>query len=167
MSWAWDGSGYVACVTVAGVAGAAVTPGTAQYTALSRRCSTRATAPSPWRCAATVPVTFTVAATITPDPTLADADVLAAVKAALAAAFSFATRAFGQPVFASEVIATMQNVPGVVAMTLNGVRLLRRRVRARRSPACRLRPDARLQGLVGAQLLTLEPGPLPGVVLAS
>jgi hypothetical protein len=112
-------------------------------------------------------VTFTVAATITPDPTLVATDVLAAVKAALSAAFSFSSRAFGQPVFSSEVIATIQGVPGVVAMTLDAFDYSGA---ASASPLDALpasAPTLGAQGLVGAWLLTLEPGPLPGVVLGS
>ncbi len=44
--------------------------------------------------------------------------VLEEVKAALAGQFGFARRHFGQPVTQAEVIATMQNVPGVVSVTL-------------------------------------------------
>ena len=54
VSWVWDGTRYVACVTVAGVGGAAVA---ARYGPVhqppGRRCSRPATAPSRWRCAAT------------------------------------------------------------------------------------------------------------------
>ena len=114
-----------------------------------------------------VPVTFTVAATITPDPTLISTDVLAAVKTALATTFSFASRAFGQPVFSSEVIATVQNVPGVVAMTLDSFGYSGAAGAAPLDPLPASAPTLGVQGLVGAQLLTLQPGPLPQVVLAS
>jgi hypothetical protein len=113
-----------------------------------------------------VPVTFTVAATVTADPALVKADVLAAVKAALLAVFSFQARAFAQPVFASEVVAVVQGVPGVVAMTLDGL--------ARKGDPLTPVPDVLLAapptfggaGQVGAELLTLETGALPEVVLA-
>jgi hypothetical protein len=49
---------------------------------------------------------------------LAD-EVLAAVAAALTAAFSFPERQFGQPVTAAEVLERCHAVPGVVAVDLN------------------------------------------------
>jgi hypothetical protein len=69
-------------------------------------------------------LTFTLNARVAFDPDLIQADVFAAVKAALAAAFAFEVRGFGQGVSASEILAEMQNVPGVVAIdleTLNGL----------------------------------------------
>ena len=45
--------------------------------------------------------------------------VLAATERALREQFSFDVRAFGQPIFLSEVIATIQAVPGVVAVDIN------------------------------------------------
>jgi hypothetical protein len=113
-----------------------------------------------------VPVTFTLAATVNPDPTLVGADVLAAVRAALLSAFSFDARQFAQPVFASELVAVVQDVPGVVSMTLDG---FARTGDPLTPPADFVRaaaPTLGSAGLVGAQLLTLESGSLPGVVLA-
>ena len=52
------------------------------------------------------------------------ADVLANVKAALQAAFAFDKRDFGQPVAASDVIAVIQNVPGVVYTDLEKLCLI-------------------------------------------
>jgi len=166
VSWVWDGSRYVACVTVAGAGGAAVAPGTAQYKGLLQAMRGASDGTLPVTLCSYVPVTFTVAATITPDPALAAADVLAAVKVALAAAFSFASRAFGQPVFASEVIATVQNVPGVIAMTLDGFNYSGAVSAAPLDALVAAAPTLGAHGLIGAHLVTLEPGPLPLVVLA-
>jgi hypothetical protein len=165
-SWAWDGSRYVACVTVAGVAGAPVTPGTDQYTSLQQSMLGASDGTLALALCSYVSRTFSVAATVTPDPALGTS-VLAAVKAALTAAFSFDSRAFGQPVFSSEVIATIQDVHGVVAVTLDGFGYSGQ---ASTPPADGLPaagPTLGSAGLIGAQLLTLEPGTLPGVVLAS
>jgi hypothetical protein len=167
VNWIWDGSRYVACVTVAGPGGAAVATGTAQYTNLLAAMAGASDGTLPVTLCSYVPVTFTVAATITPDPTLISTDVLAAVKTALATTFSFASRAFGQPVFSSEVIATVQNVPGVVAMTLDSFGFSGTAGAAPLDPLPASAPTLGVQGLVGAQLLTLQPGPLPNVVLAS
>jgi hypothetical protein len=167
VNWIWDGSRYVACVTVAGPGGAAVATGTAQYTNLLAAMVGASDGTLPVTLCGYVPVTFTVAATITPDPTLISTDVLAAVKTALATTFSFASRAFGQPVFSSEVIGTVQNVPGVVAMTLDSFSFSGAVGAGPLDPLPALAPTLGVQGLVGAELLTLQPGPLPNVVLAS
>ena len=167
VNWVWDGSRYVACVTVAGPGGAAVAPGTAQYTNLLAAMLSASDGTLPVTLCSYMPVTFTVAAAITPDPALIAADVLTAVKAALAATFSFDSRAFGQPVFSSEVIATVQGVPGVVAMTLNGFNYSGTVPATPLDPLPASAPTLGVQGLVGAELLTLQPGPLPQVVLAS
>jgi hypothetical protein len=45
--------------------------------------------------------------------------VMAAVRAAMLERYSFGARAFGQPVAQSEAIATMQSVPGVVAVDID------------------------------------------------
>src|SRR5262249_52114604 len=52
-------------------------------------------------------------------PRYEPAAVLAAVEAALKASFAFERRGFGQRVTAAEVLAVMQNVPGVVAADLH------------------------------------------------
>jgi hypothetical protein len=165
-SWAWDGTRDVACVTVAGIDGAPVLPGSDQYANLLLAMREASDGMLAVTLCSYVPVTFTVAATVTADPALVKADVLAAVKAALLAAFSFQARAFAQPVFASEVVAVVQGVPGVVAMTLDGL--------ARKGDPLTPVPDVLLAapptvggaGQVGAELLTLETGALPEVVLA-
>jgi predicted phage baseplate assembly protein len=166
-SWIWDGSRYVACVTAAGVGGAPVAPGTDQYNSLLQAMVNAGDGTLPLTLCSYVPRTFTVAATITPDPALVPSDVLAAVKAALADAFGFAARSFGQPVFSSEVIATMQNVPGVVALALNDFNYSGVVSAGPLDALPAAAPTLGANGLVGAQLLTLEAGPLPRVVLAS
>ena len=70
VNWVWDGSRYVACVTVAGPGGAAVAPGTAQYTNLLAAMLSASDGTLPVTLCSYMPVTFTVAATITPDPAL-------------------------------------------------------------------------------------------------
>jgi predicted phage baseplate assembly protein len=166
-SWIWDGSRYVACVTVAGVGGAPVAPATDQYNSLLQAMVNAGDGTLPLTLCSYTARTFTVAATITPDPALVPDDVLAAVKAALAAAFGFAARSFGQPVFQSEVIATMQNVPGVVALALNDFNYSGVVSPGPQNALPAAAPTLGANGLVGAQLLTLEAGPLPRVVLAS
>jgi predicted phage baseplate assembly protein len=165
-SWVWDGARSVACVTVAGTDGAPVMPGSDQFKNLLKAMLDAADGTLVVTLCPYVPVTFIVAATITPDPTLVDTDVLAAVKAALATAFSFGARRFGQPVFASEVIAVVQEVPGVVAVTLDGFARTGDPPSPPNDHVNAAAPTLGGAGLVGAELLTVESGTLPGVVLA-
>jgi predicted phage baseplate assembly protein len=165
-SWTWDGTRYVACVTVAGADGALVPPGSDQYRNLLLAMQDASDGMLAVALCSYIPVSFTVAATISADPSLVQDDVLAAVRAALRSAFSFDARDFAQPVFASEVIAVAQAVPGVVSLTLDAF--------ARKGDPPSVPPDYLAAaaptlggaGLVGAELLTLDPGSLPRVVLA-
>jgi predicted phage baseplate assembly protein len=61
---------------------------------------------------------FAVSARILVAPDRLPADVLAAVRAAVVDRFSFGRRDLARSVTQSEVVATMQNVPGVVAVVL-------------------------------------------------
>ncbi|HTY28515.1 MAG TPA: putative baseplate assembly protein, partial [Mycobacterium sp.] len=165
VNWVWDGTRFVACATVAGLGGSPVAPGTDLYNDLLRAMVDASDGTLPITLCSYTSVTFTVGAGITPDPRLDAAAVLADVKSALATAFSFDNRGFMQPVYQSEVIETVQNVPGVIAMT---VTMLDRSggtstLVALPAPAPTLGP----QGLTGAVLLTLEAGSLPAVVIAS
>jgi hypothetical protein len=164
VNWIWDGTRYVACTTVAGVGGSPVTPGTDQYNNLLAAMIDATDGTLPIALCSYQSVTFTVGAALTPDPALDAVQVLVAVKSALATAFSFDNRAFGQPVYQSEVIEIVQNVPGVIAATLTTLDRSGGTATntALPAPAATLGP----QGLLGAVLLTLEPGTLPAVVIA-
>lgn len=164
VAWVWDGARYLACATVAGIAGAPVTAGTLQYQSLFQSMLGASDGTLPLALCSYTPVTFTVAATVTPDPSLVASAVLAAVKAALQSTFSFDARAFAQPVYSSEVILAVQQVTGVVAMTLDGLSLSGGSGVVSGLPANG--PTLGSSGLVGAELLVLEPGTLPNVVLA-
>jgi hypothetical protein len=167
VNWIWDGVRFVACATVAGVGGSPVIPGSPQYTNLLAAMLDASDGTLPLALCSYQAMTFGVGAAVTPDPTLDPAQVLAAVKSALGTAFSFDNRAFGQPVFSSEVIEVVQNVPGVIAVTLTA---LHYSGTSSATPAPALpapAPTLGPQGLLGAVLLTLEPGMLPGVVIAS
>jgi hypothetical protein len=86
--------------------------------------------------------------------------VLAAVESALRERFSFDVRAFGEPVFLSEVIAAVQAVSGVVAVDVNKLY----RADAAATLETRLLaalPEMLADGsLVAAELLTLDPAQL-------
>lgn len=166
VTWAWTGSRDVACVTVAGADGAAVVPGSPQYTNLLAAMLAAGDGTVPAALASYVAVTFSMAATISVDPSRDGPTVLAAVKAALRRAFSFDARDFMQPVFRSEVITVMQDVPGVVALTLDGFNYSAAAPGPQPDALIAQPPTPGPSGLVGAELLTLEIGTLPGVVLA-
>lgn len=67
---------------------------------------------------------FRVGARLLVDPRRETDAVVAAAEAALREAFSFGARAFAQPVAASEVIATLREVPGVLNVALDDFDLL-------------------------------------------
>ncbi|HUO37595.1 MAG TPA: hypothetical protein VMU34_07060, partial [Mycobacterium sp.] len=165
VTWVWDGTRFVACATVAGVGGSPVAPGPGLYDNLLQAMVDASDGTLPITLCSYTSVTFTVGAAITPDPRLDPAAVLADVKSALATAFSFDNRGFMQPVYQSEVIETVQNVPGVIAVTLTTLDVSggTSTKAALAAPA----PTLGAQGLTGAVLLTLETGSLPAVVIAS
>ncbi len=57
---------------------------------------------------------FKMEGTVGVDPKFLLADVTAEIEQVMRTTFSFANRAFGQPVHRSEVIAAIQNVAGVI-----------------------------------------------------
>jgi hypothetical protein len=160
VTWLPSGARDAACVTVAGIGGALVTPGTPQYDDLLAAMIGAGDGTVPVVLCDYVPVTFTLAATVTIDPALVPAAVLAAVEAALRAAFSFDARGFAQPVFRSEVIATVQDVPGVIAMTLDAFGYSGAVPSAQPEALLAAAPALGANGPIGAQLLTLDAAPL-------
>jgi hypothetical protein len=95
---------------------------------------------------------FAVEAAVVVDPDYESAAVLAAVRAALTAEFSFERRAFAQSVAKSEVVAAIQRVEGVEGVDLEWLHLVGEYALL---PARR----ARFSGgtIIPAQLLTLLP----------
>lgn len=107
--------------------------------------------------------TFRIGLKVKPDPAYETAKVLVAVEAALRAHFSFDARELGAPVQQSDVIATAQAVPGVIAVDLTrlygGTRPILQTMPAVhvRLLASRLRVEAGIAK--PAELLTLNPAP--------
>jgi hypothetical protein len=110
----WTSGRRLVHLTVAGVNGAPVVPGSA----LDRNFRAALDALRDPFQALTVEsyeqLLFRVALRVRVDPDFVRAAVLAGVEAALRGAFSFAARDFGQSVFLSEVMAVAQGVAGVV-----------------------------------------------------
>jgi hypothetical protein len=155
----WRGSQRVIILTVAGPGGAPVVDGSLQADALLTALHAAAQADYPIALKSYRPRSFSVAATLVIDPAYLADSVSAAVRAALWNAFAFEAREFGQPVFHSEVITTMQNVPGVIAATLASF-CFTETVPATLEDRLDAQPAALSGGdAVGAELLLIDPIP--------
>ena len=117
-TWTWSGQVRGVFVTVAGPNGEAINEGSQTYDNLLAAMQMAGDPYVPVRVQTYRQDYFRMAARVKVDPDYLQDLVLAAVEKALRDAFSFDARAFGQPVTQSEVIATMQAVPGVVAVDL-------------------------------------------------
>jgi predicted phage baseplate assembly protein len=115
-TWTWSGHARQVFVTVAGIGGAAVADKSDLQTNLLTAMQKAGDGFVPIAIRSYRKATFKVVASIKIDSSYIAAKVLAAVDAALRAGFSFAARAFGQPVTLSEVVTVMQDVAGVVAV---------------------------------------------------
>jgi len=103
---------------------------------------------------------FRLSATLTIADDYLPAKVRAEVETQLREHFSFDARQFGQPVHQSEVIAVIQNVPGVVSTTMT--EFYRSNEPAGIHPhLAAASPQLGGDKLLAAELLTLDPQPLP------
>ncbi len=120
--WLWNGRARVVHLTIAGDAGEVLDAGSPVrqklLTALEKFRDPLVHA----RVDGHQPLAFSLNASVRVHPDHRTDAVIAAVRTALAAAFSFEARAFGQSVTRSEVLAAMQGVPGVEAVDLNQLR---------------------------------------------
>jgi predicted phage baseplate assembly protein len=171
--WTWNGRRQVACVTVSGPAGAGIDPTSEAFTNLQKAMRGASDGTFPIVLCTYTPRTFTVGATLTIDPTLDSGAVIVAAKTALVAAFGFEARDFMQPVYLSEVLAVLQAVPGVIALTVDAFAYSDGTAATDSCTGCQgdmliaAPPTMSGTSLVGAQLLTIESGLLPGVVAAT
>lgn len=159
-SWTWNKQSQGVLVTVAGPDGAAVLAGSATYDNLLAALRAAGDPFVDLRVMTYRPAFFRFAGSVKIHADHETDKVLAAVKSALRHNFSFAARAFGQPVMLSEVIATMQAVPGVVAVDVDKLyrsgkpALLQQRLLAEQPVTL---PNGQL---AAAELLTLDAAPL-------
>jgi hypothetical protein len=143
-------------LSLAGEGGALFEPGTALFANLAAAIEA-ARLPGPRALLASYePLFFKVVANLVIDPRRQGASVLRQAAAALAAEFSFARRDFAQPVLASQVLALLQQVEGVVAVDLDALHL------SSEPPAFNTTLLARATRLEGqrirpAQMLLLDP----------
>jgi len=162
----WDGAREIVHLTVADAFGGEVGPGAPLREALQGAVE-RLRDPAPAFVLDTFrPAAFDLAATLLTDPRRDSEAVEAAARRAVLEAFSFRRRGFGQPVTAAEVVAVLQDVPGVAAVDLDALHL------SGASPGAAAPPDAvlpaaaaRMRGktVVRAELLLVNPA---GVALA-
>jgi predicted phage baseplate assembly protein len=119
----WNGERQLVHLTVAAADGTAVDPTSHSFRNLISSIDSARHSDQSLRVSPHHPLTFSLAARIAVEADRIPAEVFAGVKSAIVAAFAFEVRSFGQGVTASELLAVMQNVAGVVAIdldTLNG-----------------------------------------------
>jgi hypothetical protein len=163
----WAGGRQLVHLTVAGVDGAAVTPGSALDKNF-REALDRLRDPFQALVVETYEhLLFRVRLKVGVDPDYIRETVLAGVEAALRTAFSFEARGFGQSVFLSEVMAVAQGVAGVVFVDVDA--LYRDGQTPGPEPEERLTAlPARIDGagqVLRAQILTLSPVPVAPEVI--
>ena len=118
-TWTWDGQTKRVFITVAGPDGAEIKPDSDTYTNLLAALKEAGDPFVSLGVKSYRPAYFRFAGKIKVNPDYETDAVLTAVESALRAQFSFGVRAFGQPVFLSEVIAVVQAVPGVAAVDVS------------------------------------------------
>ncbi|MBR0565479.1 putative baseplate assembly protein [Azoarcus sp. L1K30] len=117
--WLWDGEQRRVHLTVAGVDGAALDPGSALYRNLLSAIDAARPPHQPLKVSPCRMTYFGLGAGVWIDAAFEADAVLAAARAALETDFGFAARGFGQPVIGSEVLASLHAVRGVVAVDLD------------------------------------------------
>jgi predicted phage baseplate assembly protein len=149
-TWTWSADRRGVFLTVAGPDGGAVVD---DVLAALKSALVKAGDPHvPVRVATYAAVPFRVAAAVETDPDYA----AGTVEAELHDHFGFARRAFGQPVALSEVMAVIQDVPGVVSVDVE--RLSRGAAAERKAllEASRPAAGAAMELAQPAELLTLD-----------
>jgi hypothetical protein len=115
----WNGEKRLAHVTIAGADGSAVDPSSPLFAQLMLAIELAHDPVQLVQLGSHQPLTFNLAAAVLIDqPRYQPALVRAQVLSELADAFSFANRAFAQPVTSAEITTLVQSTPGVVAVNL-------------------------------------------------
>ncbi len=114
----WSGARRIVDITVADAAGNSPAPGSALLQNLAQAIDAARTAGQPVIVGGFQLVLFNLTAALLIDPAYDAGAVKAAVSAAITTGFSFTARAFAQSVTAAELFATIQAVPGVIAVAL-------------------------------------------------
>ncbi|HET7233782.1 MAG TPA: putative baseplate assembly protein [Longimicrobium sp.] len=163
-TWTWSGRGRGVLVTVAGPQGDTIPDGGPVQTALRAAMAQYGDALIAVAVRSYRPARFRVSATLRHHPAHDPARVLSAAEAALRGRFSFTARGFGQGVALSEVLAALQEVPGVVSVDVDLLYRTDEEEPAFRTrlPAASPAPGAGAETAEPAELLTLDlrPGDL-------
>ncbi len=157
----WDHGQRVILITVAGSGGTEIKSDGKLYGNLLTALRNAGDPHLPVILRSYRPAAFSLAATLTVDPDRDAQAVRKAVQDALLRQYSFAARMFAQPVFLSEALAVMQNVPGVIAVIATGFRRTGKPALA--SPPEWLTADPPVisgAASLGAELLTIDPNSL-------
>jgi hypothetical protein len=154
----WFGETRGVFVTVAGSNGADVTDGSVLHTNLLKAMRDSGDPQVPLLVKSYQPRLFRLAADLKIDPDFLPENVLKQVEQKLRQAFSFAARAFGQPVHLSEVIGAMQNVRGVLAVNVTALHRSDEAVDRKDHIAAAV-PLPGSEEVFPAELLTLDPRP--------
>jgi len=159
-TWTWDGQTKRVFITVAGPDGAEIKTDSDTYANLLSALQQAGDPFVSLLVRSYRPAHFRFAGNVKVNPDYEMDAVLAGVEQALRQQFSFDVRAFGQPVFLSEVIAAVQSMPGVVAVDVNKL------YRADAAATLEMHllaalPETMADGtVVAAELLTIDPAPL-------
>lgn len=154
----WTGESQQVHITVGAIGGAAVDPDSALYDNLVKAIDNARDPVQQAQVASYERLRFNLEAKLLIDPRYLADQVLAKVQAALMAKFAFEVRDFGQFVTASEVIATIQAIAGIIAVDLDALYrrdAVRSREQALIALPARWDPDKRQ--ILPAQMLLLNP----------
>lgn len=121
--WLWDGEQRLVHVTVASASGQSPAAGSDLLLNLSGAMNGSRDVRQPLRISGFSALTFKLSARLLVDPRYLPATVFAAAQAILESEYGFAARALGQSLRASDIIATLQGVEGVVAVDLDALYL--------------------------------------------
>lgn len=158
-TWTWDGQKRVVVLTIGGVSGP-IPSNDSVLTILPQtiaNCSEPGVQlyPFPYQ-----PLNFNLTANVQISPDYEMDAVQSAIITALQQTFGYAARDFGQPVYQSEVIAAIQDIDGVVDVTLT----LYQSNDPLQTPQTQIAATVPQSGgqnqIAAAQLLTIDPGTL-------
>ena len=159
--WLWDGQGRLVHLTVIGLNGASIEASSALYRNLLASIDTVRPAHQALRVEAGVLLRFGLSAGLRLLPDHDPAQVLPVVRDALARAFGFEARIWGQSLAGSEVLGVIQGVAGIERVDLDSLRLhTGTQLTTVAGPDGRLRArGARWEGnrIEPAQLLLIDP----------
>jgi hypothetical protein len=154
---AWSGNTHLAHITVGSASGEPIPADAPVRINLGKALRAQGDPSLLFQIDTYVPKSFRITAQVRVDPRFESAKVLDAVRAALADAFSFARRSFGQAVTEAEVLAVIQSVQGVEAANLLVLSATPAASDEKILPAARVRFDDATRSLAPAELLTINP----------